>query len=179
MCAQRGKCPGGLLLAHLIALYTGGVPRKVAAAYQRRQLKSQRKRRGLVTPTNQPSTAPCSAMLLTSEKNSKKLICAAGVGQSGQGQLELRQAQARWLAELGAPRTAGGLGTFVLTGNCEQGRNAAARCTAPAAGRRTADPLGRPPSALHSRSVARPARQPGWAGGGRSIVEGQQGPHFM
>lgn len=29
----------------------------------------------LVTPTNQPSTAPCSAMLLTSAYNSKKLIC--------------------------------------------------------------------------------------------------------
>lgn len=46
-------------------------------------LNSQRKRRGQVTPTNQPSAAPQSAVLEASEKNSRKSICRAGQARQG------------------------------------------------------------------------------------------------
>jgi hypothetical protein len=44
--------------ACLIALYSGGVAKKVAQRYQRRGEASQAKRRGVVTPISQPSTVP-------------------------------------------------------------------------------------------------------------------------
>lgn len=41
-----------------MALYKGGVARKVSQRYQRRGEASQAKRWGVVTPTSQPSTVP-------------------------------------------------------------------------------------------------------------------------